>query len=56
VFGLHAVLSTNYGSPVITLTLPNNTTLPFSVDVACSGIYSLIGFAIFALFIAYIRP
>jgi exosortase/archaeosortase family protein len=26
----------------------------FSVDVACSGVYSLIGFAIFAVFIAYI--
>jgi exosortase/archaeosortase family protein len=54
VFGLHAVLSNNLGSLVITLTRPDLTTLPFSVDVACSGIYSLIGFLIFALFIAYI--
>jgi exosortase/archaeosortase family protein len=26
----------------------------FSIDVACSGVYSLIGFLIFAVFIAYI--
>jgi exosortase/archaeosortase family protein len=54
VFGLHAVLSTNYGSPIITLTRPDSSVLQFSVDVACSGIYSIIGFVIFALFIAYI--
>ena len=54
VFGLHAVLSTNLGSPVITLTRPDHTTLAFSVNVACSGVYSLIGFLIFALFVAYI--
>jgi len=54
VFGLYAVLSTNLGSLVITLTRPDHTTLPFSVDVACSGVYSLIGFVIFALFVAYI--
>ena len=54
VFGLHAVLSTNLGSLVITLTRPDHTTLPFGVDVACSGIYSLIGFVIFAAFIAFI--
>ena len=27
----------------------------FSIDVACSGVYSLIGFVIFAVFIAYIN-
>jgi exosortase len=54
VFGLHATLSANLGSPVITLLKPDHTTLSFGVDVACSGIYSLIGFLIFALFIAYI--
>jgi exosortase/archaeosortase family protein len=54
VFGLHAVLSNSSGSLVITLTRPDHTTLPFGVDVACSGVYSLIGFVIFALFIAYI--
>jgi len=53
-FGMHAVLSTSLGSPIITLTLPDHTTLPFMVNVACSGVYGLIGFLIFALFIAYI--
>ncbi len=54
VIGLHATLSTSNIGPVITLLKPNHTTLPFGVDVACSGVYSLIGFLIFALFIAYI--
>ncbi len=53
-FGMHAVLSANNIGPLITLTRPDQTTIAFTVDVACSGIYSLIGFAIFALFIAYI--
>ncbi|MGD0644626.1 MAG: exosortase/archaeosortase family protein [Candidatus Bathyarchaeia archaeon] len=54
VFGMHAALSNSSGSLVITLTRPDHTTLPFGVDVACSGVYSLIGFLIFALFIAYV--
>ncbi|MCW4009251.1 MAG: exosortase/archaeosortase family protein [Candidatus Bathyarchaeota archaeon] len=53
-FGLASVLSNSYGSPIITLTRPDSSIMTFSVDVACSGIYSLIGFVIFALFIAYI--
>ncbi|PVX27342.1 MAG: hypothetical protein CW716_02790 [Candidatus Bathyarchaeum sp.] len=53
-FGMASVLSDSYGSPMITLTRPDQTMMSFSVDVACSGIYSLIGFVIFALFIAYI--
>ncbi len=54
VFGLHATLSSSNTGPVITLLRPNNVALPFNVDVACSGIYSIIGFTIFALVIAYI--
>ncbi len=53
-FGLHSTLSVNNVGPVITLIRPDQTTLAFNVDVACSGIYSLIGFTIFAFFIAYI--
>ena len=53
-FGMASSISTQYGSPLITLTRPNSSVMSFSVDVACSGIYSLIGFLIFALFIAYI--
>ena len=56
VFGLHATLSTSNTGPIITLLTPAHATLSFNVDVACSGIYSLIGFLIFALFIAYITP
>jgi exosortase len=42
------------GSPTIILTRPDSTTLTFTVDIACSGIYSLIGFLIFIIFVAYI--
>jgi exosortase/archaeosortase family protein len=56
VFGFHAALSSSTVGPVITLTKPNLTTLPFNISVACSGIYSLIGFTIFAIFVAYITP
>jgi exosortase/archaeosortase family protein len=53
-FGLAAEISTAYGNPTIIITQPNGTPLSFTVDIACSGIYSLIGFLIFATFIAYI--
>jgi exosortase len=53
-FGVQTVLTDTYGSPLIILTRPDNTVMNFNVSVACSGIYSLIGFTIFALFIAYI--
>jgi exosortase len=53
-FGISSTLTSSYGSPVITLNRPDQTAMSFSVDVACSGIYSIIGFVIFALFIAYI--
>ncbi|XHH09883.1 MAG: exosortase/archaeosortase family protein [Candidatus Bathyarchaeia archaeon] len=53
-FGVTSIISSQYGSPVITLTRPDQTLMSFSVDVACSGVYSLIGFVIFAFFIAYI--
>jgi exosortase/archaeosortase family protein len=53
-FGMASTISAQYGSPIITLTRPDQTIMNFSVDVACSGVYSLIGFLIFAVFIAYI--
>ena len=53
-FGMASTISAQYGSPLITLTRPDQTIMNFSVDVACSGVYSLIGFVIFAVFIAYI--
>jgi exosortase len=53
-FGIPATLTGEYGTPTIMLTRPDNTTMSFAVDIACSGIYSLIGFLIFATFIAFI--
>lgn len=53
-FGMNSTLSSLYGSPLITLIRPDQTQMRFSVDVACSGIYSIVGFVIFAAFVAYI--
>lgn len=52
--GLPVDLIRQYGTPVIVLTKPNNVPISFTVDVACAGLYSLIGFIVFATFIAYI--
>ena len=51
---LSAHLSTEYGAPVIYLSTRMGDVIPFAIDVGCSGIYSLIGFIIFAVFLAYI--
>jgi exosortase len=53
-FGITSSIAAQYGSPIITITRANQTIMNFSIDVACSGVYSLIGFVIFAVFIAYI--
>jgi exosortase len=53
-FGIPATLTGEYGTPTITITRPDTTMMNFTVDVACSGIYSLLGFFVFAIFIAYI--
>jgi len=53
-FGISSAITSQYNSPIITITRPDQTLMNFSVDVACSGVYSLIGFVIFAFFIAYI--
>ena len=52
--GIPSTLTSKYGNPIIQITRPGGTTMSFAVDIACSGIYSLIGFLIFAVFIAYI--
>jgi len=52
--GVPSTLSSEYGNPTILITRPNGATMSFAVDIACSGIYSIIGFLIFAVFIAYI--
>jgi exosortase len=56
VFGLHATLTSSNLGPMITILRPDGASLPFNVSVACSGIYSIVGFLIFAVFIAYITP
>jgi exosortase len=53
-FGIPSTITSEYGNPTIIITRPDGTAIPFTVDIACSGIYSLIGFLIFAVFIAYI--
>jgi len=53
-FGFPVSFSTGYGTPIILITQQSGTILSFAVDIACSGIYSLIGFLIFGTFIAYI--
>jgi exosortase len=53
-FGVPSTITSEYGSPVITIARPDGTPMNFTVDIACSGIYSLIGFITFAVFIAYI--
>jgi exosortase len=52
-FGIPATLTTNEGIPAIIIQKAN-TNLTFSVDVACSGIYSLLAFIVFSSFTAYI--
>jgi exosortase len=53
--GIHSTISSISGTPAITVTQANGTILPpFAVDIACSGIYSLIGFLVFAAFVAFI--
>lgn len=54
VLGVPATISSEYGNPTIIVTRPDQTIMNFTVDIACSGIYSLIGFLVFAVFVAYI--
>jgi len=52
--GIPSTLTSEYDNPIIQITRPDGTAISFAVDIACSGIYSLIGFLVFAVFIAYI--
>ena len=52
--GLPITLSTTYGSPTIQLLNASGQPMDFSVDVPCSGIYSLIAFTMFATFLLLI--
>jgi len=54
IFGLPVTLSSSYGPPTIILTTSAGQPAKFAVDLPCSGIYSLIAFAMFAAFLAFI--
>jgi len=53
IFGLPVTLSFSYGSPIIVLENASGP-ISFAIDLACSGIYSLIAFTMFATFLAYL--
>ncbi len=48
------IMSYAYGAPTISVNLPSGQPLSFAVDLACSGIYSLTAFTMFAAFLSYI--
>jgi len=52
--GFPVALAWQYENPIITLTKPGSAPIAFTIGVACSGLYSLTSFTIFAVFIAYI--
>lgn len=52
--GLPISLESQYGTPLIILKTPEGVPLTFAINIACSGFYSLLGFTIFATFVAYI--
>ena len=52
--GVNSVVSTSGIDPTIIVTRLDNSILGFSLNAACSGIYPLIAFVMFAFFIAFI--
>jgi exosortase len=52
--GLPVTLSSSYGTPTILMSSASGQPLNFAVDIACSGIYSLVAFAMFATFLAFL--
>lgn len=54
ILGLPVILSTSYGPPTLMLTTSLGNPTSFTIDMPCSGIYSLIGFTVFAIFLAFI--
>jgi len=53
-FNLPVTLSLSYGPPTLMLTTSMENQTSFIIDLPCSGIYSLIAFATFAAFLAFI--
>lgn len=52
--GVPSRIASQYGTPTILITRPDNSILGFSLDIACSGIYPILGFLVFAALTAYI--
>jgi exosortase len=52
--GVPSTLTAEYNNPTISITQPNGATVNFAVGIACSGIYSIIAFALFSILVAYI--
>ncbi len=51
---VNSVVSIGPINPTIIVTRPDKSILGFSLDTACSGVYPLIAFVMFAFFTAYI--
>lgn len=54
ILGVPAMLSSEYGPPIIAISSHPESSLEFVVDLPCSGIYSLVAFTMFATFLVYI--
>jgi exosortase/archaeosortase family protein len=52
--GLPVILTYDYISPIILLETKSGEMISLAIDLACSGMYSLIGFLIFSFFVSYI--
>lgn len=52
--GYPVSLNIRYENPWLQVIRQDGTPISFSVDPACSGVYSLMGFLVFALFIVYL--
>jgi exosortase len=52
--GMPVSLSSAYGPPTIILTTSAGQPASFAIDLPCSGIYSMIAFAMFAAFLAFV--
>ena len=52
--GIPVTLSTSYGAPTILLTTAAGQPTSFTIDIPCSGMYTMIAFTMFATFLALI--
>lgn len=52
--GLPLTLTGDYGAPTVMMTTAAGQAVNFTVDIPCSGIYSLTAFAMFAAFLAFV--